>query len=206
VGRGRTNAEQRPIVIADPDDAARASLANLLRAAGYTVLEASTGEEAVQLIRDQAPALSILEVPLGGMSGYEVCRALREEHGDEPPVIFLSETRSEPHDRVAGLLVGADDCVGKPYAPDELLARVRRLVRNSRASGTGSHYRLTPRELEVLALLADGLSPEDIAARLVISVKTVGTHIEHIFRKLGVRTRAQAVAVAYREGFAEQPK
>jgi DNA-binding CsgD family transcriptional regulator len=58
----------------------------------------------------------------------------------------------------------------------------------------------------VLELLAGGLSPEDIAARLVISVKTVGTHIEHIFRKLGVRTRAQAVAVAYREGFAENPK
>jgi DNA-binding NarL/FixJ family response regulator len=191
-------------VIADPDEGARELLANLLRAAGYAVVEAATGEEAVQLIRDRPPALLILEVPLGGMSGYEVCRTLREEHGDDLPVIFLSETRCEPHDRVAGLLMGADDYLGKPYAPDELLARVRRLVRNPR-SGTGSQYHLTPRELEVLELLAEGLSPEEIASRLVISVKTVGTHIEHIFRKLGVRTRAQAVAVAYREGFAPNP-
>jgi DNA-binding NarL/FixJ family response regulator len=100
--------------------------------------------------------------------------------------------------------MGADDYLGKPYAPDELLARVRRLVRKSR--GNSSRYQLTPREVEVLELLAHGLSPEEIAARLVISVKTVGTHIEHIFRKLGVRTRAQAVGVAYREGFAESPK
>jgi DNA-binding NarL/FixJ family response regulator len=194
------------VVLADPDDGARASLAHLLGAAGYTVREAATGEEAVQLIREQPPELLILEVPLGGMSGYEVCRTLREEHGDELPIIFLSETRCESHDRVAGLLVGADDYLGKPYAPDELLARVRRLVRHSRSAGTASQYQLTPRELEILELLADGLAPEEIAARLVISVKTVGTHIEHIFRKLGVRTRAQAVAVAYREGLAANPK
>jgi DNA-binding NarL/FixJ family response regulator len=202
---GRANAGRRPIVIADPDDGARATLANLLQAAGYTVLDVATGEEAVQLTRKRLPALLILEVPLGGTSGYEVCRTLREEHGEELPIMFLSGVRSESHDRVAGLLMGADDYLGKPYAPDELLARVRRLVRRSR-SGSTSQYQLTPRELEVLELLAGGLSPEDIAARLVISVKTVGTHIEHIFRKLGVRTRAQAVAVAYREGFAENPK
>ncbi|HEX3226176.1 MAG TPA: response regulator transcription factor [Gaiellaceae bacterium] len=201
---GRANAGRRPIVIADPDEGARATLANLLRAAGYTVLDVATGEEAVQQARKRLPALLILEVPLGGLSGYEVCRTLREEHGEELPIIFLSGVRSEPHDRVAGLLMGADDYLGKPYAPDELLARVRRLVRKSR--GNSSRYQLTPREVEVLELLAHGLSPEEIAARLVISVKTVGTHIEHIFRKLGVRTRAQAVGVAYREGFAESPK
>jgi DNA-binding NarL/FixJ family response regulator len=158
----------------------------------------------MRLLREQPPVLSILEVPLGGMSGYEVCRTLREEHGEEHPIIFLSGTRSEPHDRVAGLLVGADDYLTKPYAPDELLARVRRLVRNARPAGA-QNFGLTPRELEVLELLAEGLSPEEIAARLVISVKTVGTHIEHIFRKLGVRTRAQAVAVAYREGLTLTP-
>jgi DNA-binding NarL/FixJ family response regulator len=203
---GRANAGRRPIMIADPDDAARATLANLLRAAGYTVLEVATGEEAVQLTRKRLPALLFLEVPLGAMSGYEVCRVLREEHGEELPIVFLSGVRSEPHDRVAGLLMGADDYLGKPYAPDELLARVRRLVRKSRSPDGSTRYQLTPREIEVLELLATGLSPEEIAARLVISVKTVGTHIEHIFRKLGVRTRAQAVALAYREGFAENPK
>ena len=166
------------------------------------------GEAALKVARENPPALVILEVPLGERSGYEVCRALREELGDDLPVLFLSGARTESYDRVAGLLVGADDYVVKPFAPDELLARVRRLVRHSRAAtGTGGSTAssLTPRELEVLQLLATGLAPDEIAKKLFISKKTVGTHIEHIFTKLGVRSRAQAIAVAYRDELVARP-
>jgi DNA-binding CsgD family transcriptional regulator len=88
----------------------------------------------------------------------------------------------------------------KPYAPDELLARLRRLVHRSRPAVARSASGLTPRELEVLELLADGRAPQEISAGLFISAKTVSTHIEHIFTKLGVSSRVQAVAVAYRDG------
>jgi DNA-binding NarL/FixJ family response regulator len=115
-------------------------------------------------------------------------------------VLFLSGARTESYDRVAGLMVGADDYVVKPYAADELLARVRALVRRSNPERPLAEARLTPRELEVLRLLAEGCSPADIAVRLFISGKTVGTHIEHILSKLGVKSRVQAVAVAYRDG------
>jgi DNA-binding NarL/FixJ family response regulator len=196
----------RAVLIADPDAEARADLARLLEDEGYEVVEAVSGEAALKVVRENPPALVILEVPLGDRSGYEVCRALREELGDDLPVLFLSGARTESYDRVAGLLVGADDYVVKPFAPDELLARVRRLVRHSRAaSGTLTTDLLTPRELEVLQLLANGLAADEIAKRLFISKKTVGTHIEHIFTKLRVRSRAQAIAVAYRDDLVARP-
>jgi DNA-binding NarL/FixJ family response regulator len=87
----------------------------------------------------------------------------------------------------------------KPFDPDELLARVRALVRRRRG-GSRVVAELTPRELQVLRSLAEGRSQGEIAGSLVISPKTVGTHVENILRKLDVHSRAQAVAVAYRSG------
>jgi DNA-binding NarL/FixJ family response regulator len=190
----------RPVLLADGDEEARTALAALLDNAGFDVIEATTGEDALAVARQLVPSAVILEIPLGDLSGYEVCRALREELGDELPILFVSGTRTESYDRVVGLIVGADDYMVKPYAPDELLARVRRLVHRSRLTVARAASRLTPRELEVLELLADGRSPQEISAGLFISAKTVSTHIEHIFTKLGVNSRSQAVALAYRDG------
>ena len=141
------------------------------------------------------------------MSGYTVCRALREQNPDSVPIIFLSGERTEWFDRVGGLLLGADDYIVVPFVPDELVARVRTLLRRAdRPVREGPMRRnLTARESEVLRLLADGLSQADIAGRLFISSKTVATHIEHILEKLEVRSRAQAVAFAYREGLLGAP-
>lgn len=191
------------VLIVDEDDEDRAQLARLLGAAGYEVIEASTGEEAIGIARKQDLSLALLGVALEDVSGYEVCRTIRDEVESEPPVIFLSGSRTESYDRVAGLLIGAHDYLSKPYAADELLARVRALLRRNRRESQPTAG-LTARELEVLTLLAEGLTPDAIAAELFISTRTVGTHIEHVFRKLGVRTRAQAVAFAFREGLVEQ--
>jgi DNA-binding NarL/FixJ family response regulator len=201
-----TRQKTAPVLIVDEDDEARSQLAGLLERAGLEVIEATTGEEAIRIVREQDVALALLEVVLDDVSGYEVCRTIREEVGHDPGVMFISGSRTESYDRVAGLLIGADDYVAKPYAADELLARVRALLRhNLRTTSAPPTAGLTARELEVLTLLAEGLTPDELAARLFISARTVGTHIEHIFRKLGVRTRAQAVAVAFREGLVELP-
>jgi DNA-binding NarL/FixJ family response regulator len=187
------------VLIADPDAAVRADVAQVFEAAGYAVKEVATGEAALEAARDELPCAVVLEVSLNGAySGYEVCRALRRSFGPELPIVFLSGVRTESYDRVAGLLVGADDYLVKPYAGDELLVRVRRLL--PRSSGpTNGGKTLTKREEEVLGLLAEGLAQDAIANRLSISTKTVGTHIEHILSKLGVHSRAQAVALAYRD-------
>ncbi|MBI4171573.1 MAG: response regulator transcription factor [Actinobacteria bacterium] len=193
----------RTVLVVEDDECYRAFLVTALEAGGLPVRAVSTGAAALVAARSEPPALAILDVNLPGLSGYEVCRALREEHGPELPILFLSGERTESFDRVAGLLIGADDYMVKPVAEDELLARVRALVRRSPARAPWSG--LTPRELDVLRLLAEGRGQAEIAGELVISPKTVGTHIEHVLAKLGVHSRAEAVAVAYRHDLVGSP-
>jgi DNA-binding NarL/FixJ family response regulator len=195
---GAIAANRGLVLIADEDSGSRDQLARVLETAGYDIVQVATGEEALQAVRKAKPSIVLLEIPLGGLSGYEVCRALREE-AREIPIAFVSGSRTESYDRVAGLLVGADDYIVKPYAPDELLTRVRHLVRRAQPPAPSVTGRLTVREREILQLLGEGLRQEDIAQRLVISRKTVGTHVGNILRKLGVRSQTQAVAVAFRD-------
>jgi DNA-binding NarL/FixJ family response regulator len=192
------------VLIADPDESARAVLSRLLVNAGYRAAEAETGDEALEIARRIGPLAAILEIPLEGLSGYEVCGALKSEFGSGLPVIFLTGVRTEPYDRMAGLLLGADDYLTKPYVPGELLVRLRNLLRR-RAQPSELDHGLTRREHEILQLMAEGLRQADIAAALYISPKTVGTHVEHILRKLGVRSRAQAIAAAYRRQIVRPP-
>jgi DNA-binding NarL/FixJ family response regulator len=99
-------------------------------------------------------------------------------------------------DRVAGLLLGGDDYLVKPFSADELLARVRSLLRR----GVNGHsVKLTNRELAVMRFLAEGPGHGEIGRRLVISPKTVGTHVEHIYEKLSAHNRAEALVAAHRE-------
>src|SRR5207248_4867867 len=154
---------------------------------------AECGEEALAFAELERPDAALLDVNLPGICGYEICAALRRRYRDELAIVFVSGERVESFDRVAGLLVGADDYIVKPFAPDELLARLRAALRRLEPNA-GVAPLLTPREREVLTLLAEGLEQNEIAERLVISPKTVGSHIERILGKLGVRSRAQAVA------------
>jgi DNA-binding NarL/FixJ family response regulator len=192
------------VLIVDGDPDSRSFVAGLLQQAGYATIEAEAGKEALDAARRERPRLVVLEVCLRDVSGYEVCRELRDEFGEGLPIIFMSGERVEVIDRAAGLLIGGDDYLVKPLVPDELLSRVRRLL--SRSTQTTVASGLTGRELEVLRFLAAGLSQKGIAEELVISPKTVGTHIERIFRKLGVHSQSQAVALAYREGWVETPE
>ena len=144
----------------------------------------------------------MLDVALAGVSAYEVCRSLRQRFGERLPIVLVSEHRLEPADEVAALLLGADDYIAKPIRADLFLARVRRLLARSELPHAGTSS-LTPREREVLALLAAGTAPTSIAERLCITEKTTSTHIERILGKLGAHSRVQAVAFAYRDRLVE---
>ncbi|HKO73747.1 MAG TPA: response regulator transcription factor [Gaiellaceae bacterium] len=192
------------ILVVDDDPCCRMLVAEALGAVGFETHEVETADEALDFVAGDAPALVILDVNLPLVSGYEVCRRLRDRFGMGLPIVFLSGERVESFDRVAGLLIGADDYVVKPFAPDELVARVQPLLGRSHAPAQPRGLsRLTKRELEVLGLLAEGKPQAEIADELVITQKTVGTHIEHILSKLGVKSRAQAVALAYRDRLLE---
>jgi len=193
------------ILVVDDDDCFGVLVVSIAKEAGYDVVRASRGEDALHLAREDPPDVAVLDIGLPGISGYEVCRRLREDHG-AIGIIFVSGTQTGTLDRAAGLLIGADDYLVKPFAPDELLARIRALLRHRKALDSALRGQmsggsaLTAREREVLALLGDGVSGRSIAEKLVISPKTVAAHIDHILRKLGVHSRAQAIAVAYRDG------
>jgi DNA-binding NarL/FixJ family response regulator len=186
------------ILVVDDDDGLRAHLCTLLGEAGFSVVQVANGAAAIAAARAERPQAVVLDVCLPGLSGYEVCNALRTDFPDLP-ILFISGERTESFDRVAGLLIGGDDYLVKPFAEDELLVRLRALIRRRNRPQQRALHGLTQRELEVLGCLTEGLGQSAIAERLVISPKTVGTHIEHIFQKLSVRSRAQAVAAAYRE-------
>jgi DNA-binding NarL/FixJ family response regulator len=195
------NDRRQAIMVADADAQTRRETCELLAAAGHETLEAENGEQALTAAFIHRPALVILEVELPGICGYYVCDSLRAERPHDVSIIFVSATRTGSLDRVAGILLGADDYLAKPLVADELLARVGVLLRG-RPTLAQESFELTPRELEVLALLADGLTQRQIALELGISEKTAGTHTEHIFAKLGVHSRPEAVALAHRHGLA----
>src|SRR2546427_4854943 len=192
-------AQSKPILIVDDDPNVRALISNVLGEDGFAIFEAACGEEALHMAREHMPRVVLLDVKMPGLSGYEVCRKLKDDFGDAMSVIFISGERREPFDRVAGLLLGADDYLSKPFALEEVLARVQRLVRG-RPQTALRDMRLTRRESEVLENLVAGFDNEQIAARLMVSPRTVTTHVEHLLMKLGVHSRTQAIALAYREG------
>jgi DNA-binding NarL/FixJ family response regulator len=194
------------VLVVDDDPGFRTLAQTLLERAGLAVEMAVDGSQAIEAARRAEPHLVLLDVCLPGTSGYEVYRELKDSCGETLPIIFVSGERVDSYDRVAGLLLGADDYLVKPFDPDELLARVRRLL-GRRREGASMEVEaeelidgLTRREREVLALLAAGRSSKQIAHELVISPRTLGTHMQHILRKLGIHNRAQAVAIANRAG------
>jgi DNA-binding response OmpR family regulator len=187
----------RSVLVVDDDAQLRTLVASALAQAGFEPIEAGTGAAALESASRQRPRLVVLDVRLPDLSGYEVCRELRDRLGVSVPVLFVSGERIESFDRVAGLLVGGDDYLTKPFEVDELVARARRLVERPPQELSP---RLTGREHQVLELLAEGMTAAEVAVDLTISRRTVGTHIEHIYEKLGARTRAHAVGLAFRAG------
>lgn len=119
------------ILVVDDEQAVRESLRRSLRFNGYEVLTANDGLEAVETVRAENPELLILDIMMPNMDGLEVCRTLRSEGWDRP--ILVLTARDGVSDRVSGLDAGADDYLPKPFALEELLARVRSLVRRAAA-------------------------------------------------------------------------
>src|SRR3954452_105129 len=183
-----------PVLVVDDDAPTRDFVAAVLGRVGIHTRMATSGIDALELAAKQRPAAVLLDVSMPGISGYETCYELRELYGPALPIVFLSGERVEPYDRAAGLLLGADDYLLKPVSQDELLARIRTFT----ARADSEAIPLTPRERQVIHLLADGLSGREIAERLVIAPGTAAKHIENVVGKLGVRSRTQAVAKAYR--------
>jgi two-component system, OmpR family, response regulator MprA len=122
-------------LVVDDERSVRDALSRALRSEGYDVQLAASGGEALGLLADQSPDVIVLDIGMPGLDGLETCRLIRAK-GDEVPILMLT-ARSGVSDRVAGLDAGADDYLVKPFALEELLARLRALLRRQ-AQPTGA--------------------------------------------------------------------
>ncbi len=209
------------VLIADDDDLMRAGLAELLSAdpAIEIVGEASTGREAVERARRVAPDVVLMDVRMPALDGIAATRELTSK---APGVKVLILTTFEQDDYIfGGLRAGASGFLLKRTRPEELLAAVHTIAAGDSLLSPSVTRRvidrmaqqptpdltdqtkldeLTPREREVLGLIARGLSNREIAAALGVEESTIRTHVKRVLMKLELRDRVQAVMFAYETG------
>ena len=172
------------------------------------VAEAASGEEALELVGQHSPAVVVMDLAMGaGMDGIEAIRQLRQRNGRQAILVFT--TYDSDADIVRAVDAGAMGYLLKDASPDEIFTAIRGAVQGKSVMSAPVASRLfqqlrnpdevlTPREAELLSLLTQGLSNRELGQRLFISEATVKTHLAHIYAKLGVETRAAAIATAIR--------
>ncbi len=205
------------IVVADDHAMVREGLRTMLthQETLQIVAEAETGEQAIAAVETHRPDVVLLDIRLPDISGLDVCRRLHERFPDVHPVMLT--VYEDEHYVFEALRAGARGYLLKRVTDDEL-ARVLRSIcagevivdaalagqmalRNAHATGPSHNsVRLTAREREVLAAMAEGLSNSQIAGHLHVSEETVKTHVKSLLRKLGALDRTQAVSLALRSG------
>lgn len=134
------------ILSVEDDERIRAAVKLGLEEEGWTVDEAASGEEALEVFSRTSPDVVLIDIMLPGMDGFELCRTFRRT--SDVPIVMVT-ARNDTHDVVAGLEAGADDYLTKPFAPKELSARIRALLRRLRPVSQG-HARLVFGELEIV--------------------------------------------------------
>ena len=204
------------VVVADDQRVVREGLATLLGLLpGIEVVgTASDGEEAVALVERLRPDIVLMDLRMPRCDGVAATRRLRER-GSATRVVVLT-TYADDRSVVEALRAGARGFLTKDSGAEEIQRAIAAVARGEAAIDPAVQHHLvdavagrpdlpdglTPREAEVLALIAEGLSNGEIAARLVVSEATVKSHVNHLFAKTGARDRAQAVSYAYRHGLA----
>jgi DNA-binding NarL/FixJ family response regulator len=212
------------VLLADDQRVVREGLGTLLGLLDGIELvgTAADGEEAVALAERHDPDVVLMDLRMPRVDGIEAIRRL-SERGDRPRAIALT-TYADDASVLGALRAGARGYLTKDAGADQIRAAVEAVARGEAALDPAVQHHvvaalsdpavadpvapelpdgLTPREAEVLALIAEGLTNAEIADRLVVSAATVKTHVNHIFAKTGARDRAAAVVYAYSHGLAE---
>lgn len=170
------------------------------------IADVEDGHEAIEAYRNHRPDVVVLDLRLQGMSGVDTIRALSQEFGPVRILIYSNYSRGE--EVYQAIKAGASGIVVKEMALDRLLEAIRTVHSGDQyippqiASRIGERLlaQLSPREMDVLQLLAKGLSNKEIAARLGLVVGTIKIHVANIFSKLGVSDRTQALVIAVKRG------
>ena len=192
-------------------------LVDVLPVCGYEVRVVTDGEQALKVINSSNSFdLILLEVVLPKISGFEVLKRIRSESPNVDVPVVLVSTVSDEQKIIAGLNLGADDYVVKPYVLPILIARMEAVFRRSKRpedkpsiknvtiGQNNQKLSLTKREKDVLLLVTKGESNKSIADKLVLSEITVKSHLNSIFKKLHVTNRTQAVLRAIQLNLVEK--
>ncbi|MFJ9772422.1 response regulator [Kitasatospora sp. NPDC101157] len=217
------NEQPLRVVVADDQALVRIGFRLILESEGIEVVaEAEDGEQAVAAVRRSRPDVVLMDIRMPGLDGLEATRRILARGTENPPRIIILTTFDLDHYVYAAMAAGASGFLLKDVTPEHLAAAVRlvrtgdallapaitrrlveRFARPAAPDAAAPHRELatlTPRELEVMGLLARGLSNAELAARLQLSEATVKTHVARILGKLGLRDRAQVVVAAYETG------
>ena len=183
-------------------------LADALPMYGYDVTVANDGLEALKILMNKTFDLILLDVMMPNMDGWDTLKAIRNNKKTQYIPVIMITAVSEDQKVVSGLKIGADDYIVKPFILPNLLARVEAVLRRSKWQQEAQPKAektlnkdvnidaLTPKEKEVLALVAKGASNQEIADKLFVRDVTVKTHLNSIFKKLKVTNRTQSVLLA----------
>lgn len=208
------------ILIVDDDKTLQIALTRRLKSYGYRVIQASSGQEALDQLGDQSVDVVVSDILMPEMSGFEFCRRLRQRpNGQVVPFIFLSSL-CELNDRVQGYELGADDYLVKPFHSQELVAKIQAgltrvermktaiqqtVLQTSNPEATAPDpLPLSPAEEKVFWEVVQGFTNKEIADNLYISPRTVQTHLSRIMTKLGLSNRSQIVRFAFEHGYTQQ--
>ena len=213
------------VLVADDQPLVRHAVRDILIDGGLVVAgEASNGLDAVRLAKTTAPDVVLMDIRMPELDGIAATALIRDQNdAAEQPRVLILTTFEEDENVVAALRAGASGFIGKAAEPEEIVRAVRivhggeallsstatraLIARSVRRTGpdpaarwTSALALLTPREREVLMLVAEGLPNTEIAARLTISPHTAKTHVNRIMAKVDARDRAQLVILAYESG------
>ncbi|MGH9640520.1 MAG: response regulator [Bryobacteraceae bacterium] len=203
------------ILIVDDHPVVRVGLSSMLGVQpGMTVAaSAANGADAIELARSLAPDIALVDLRMPGMSGVEIIRTLREQ---QMPVRILVLTSFETDEDIySAVKAGADGYLLKNCTQQEMIEAIRSVCAHKRYFSPSIAARLaerlgrselTPREHEILSLLAKGFSNKQIGRLLRISDKTARNHVNNILEKLGAKTRTEAAILAIQQGLVQVPK
>jgi pilus assembly protein CpaE len=161
------------ILIVDNDPTVRASIANMLTIEGYMVLQSETAEAASVLITRQIPNLLVLNVALPGMDGYTFCRQLRKNPPTHLLPIILQASQGDLADKIAGFKAGADDYVTIPYAPQELVYRIKNLLRLTQRPTVAQAQLSAPGRLTAVFAAKGGVGKTILSTNLAVALHQI---------------------------------
>jgi len=201
-----SNKDNKKLLLIDDDPNLILLVKDYLEFRGYEVMAAGNGREALEILNLHLPDMIICDVMMPEMDGYAFVDKIRQDsRASWIPIMFLS-AKGQSQDKIKGLTTGADIYMIKPFEPEELVAQVEsslkqanRLLRHSNRSTLEESTRiqvpgnveLTPTELKVVQLVAQGMANREIAEKLNVSQRTIESHVSNMLNKTNLHNRTE---------------